>query len=307
MIVNIILPIVMIMFMGYSSIKLNLISSEHIRALATFVIKIALPAYILHSLGNKQLSDIWQPVYMLAYGGGSILVFFIAFQVFRRLFGHRLTPAVVMSMGASMSNTGLIGSAILPLLMGSHAIVYLSLTIIFESLILVTVVLFLAEAGLQSQAKPKDLMVKTFKNLLKNPLVIAIVMAMICMTFDIRLPHIFDQALENIGKSASPLALFVIGGSLVGLGIKALDLQVVLLVISKVVLMPFTIFILFYLLPNVTKPMMQAGTLIAALPMPTLFGILGQIYGLEKHALTALMLSTVFGFIGIGCLIVLWW
>ena len=53
--------------------------------------------------------------------------------------------------------------------------------------------------------------------------------------------------------------------------------------------------------------MRYAGTLLAALPMPIIFGILGQNYGLNDKALTALMLSTILGFVVISGLIALWW
>ena len=110
-----------------------------------------------------------------------------------------------------------------------------------------------------------------------------------------------------LGKTASPIALFVIGGSLVGMGLKAVDLQSIILVGFKIVLMPLTIFALLSILPNVSQEMLYAGTLLAALPMPIVFGILGQNYGLSDKALTALRLSTILGFMLLSGLIALWW
>ena len=99
----------------------------------------------------------------------------------------------------------------------------------------------------------------------------------------------------------------MIGASLVGMSLKSLNMQSVILVGFKIVLMPLTIFVLFSILPNVSPEMLYAGTLLAALPMPIVLGILGKNYGLSDKALTALMLSTIFGFIGISSLIALWW
>ena len=110
-----------------------------------------------------------------------------------------------------------------------------------------------------------------------------------------------------LGKTASPVALFVIGGSLVGMSLKAIDLQSIILVLLKLVLMPLTIFILLSVLPDVTQEMRYAGTLLAALPMPIIFGIFGQNYGLSDKALSALMLSTLLGFMLISGLIAVWW
>lgn len=65
---------------------------------------------------------------------------------------------------------------------------------------------------------------------------------------DIRLPILVDQSLALLGKTASPLALFVIGGSLVGMGMSALNLQSGLLVAFKVILMPLLIYCLLRIL-----------------------------------------------------------
>jgi predicted permease len=217
------------------------------------------------------------------------------------------TQAAILSMGASMSNTGLIGSAILPLLIASHAVVYLSLTLMIENLLMITLVLLLAESGLHWQHRPITMLKKTLLNLIKTPLVIAIFLAFACVLFNVHIPEKLDHVLLLIGQTASPVALFVIGGSLVGLGIKTVDKQVLSLVLTKVVAMPLTIYSLFLLFTSATPEMRQAGTLIAALPMPIVFGIFAQMYGLERRALAALMLSTVLGFIGVSVLILLWW
>jgi hypothetical protein len=41
--------------------------------------------------------------------------------------------------------------------------------------------------------------------------------------------------------------------------------------------------------------------------MPIVFGIMGQHYGLSDKALSALMLSTILGFMLLSGLIAMWW
>ncbi|WP_151793123.1 AEC family transporter [Acinetobacter nosocomialis] len=307
MVFQVILPILILLLMGYCSVLIKLVTPEQIKALSAFVIKIALPAFLIQSLTNKNLQDIWHPAYFIAYGGGSLILFFLAFIIYRKYFKNSLTHSAVISMGASMSNTGFMGTAILTMLMGSHAAIYISLTLIIENLLIVALMLILAEAGLHQQQRLLPLLKKTFINLIKNPVIIAILVGMSCILLGIHLPSKLGQALELLGRTASPLALFAIGGSLVGIGITAVNLQSVLLAGFNVILMPVVIFGLFLLLPNVSQEMLYAGTLIAALPMPIAFGIFGQAYGLNERALTPLMISTIIGFIGVSGLIALWW
>jgi len=293
--------------MGYVCVLIKLVTPEQIKALSGFVIKISLPAFLIHSLANKNLQDIWHPAYFIAYGGGSLILFFLAFILYRKYFKNSLTHSAVIAMGASMSNTGFMGTAILTMLIGNHAAIYISLTLIIENLLIVALMLILAEAGLHQQQNLLPLLKQTFLNLLKNPVIIAILVGMGCILLDVNLPTTLDQSLELLGRTASPLALFAIGGSLVGIGITTVNMQSVLLATFKVILMPSVIFALFLITPNVSREMLYAGTLIAALPMPIAFGIFGQAYGLNEKALTPLMISTVVGFIGVSGLIALWW
>lgn len=307
MVFQVILPILILLLMGYVCVLIKLVTPEQIRALSAFVIKISLPVFLIHSLANKNLQDIWHPAYFIAYGGGSLILFFLAFVLYRKYFKNSLTHSAVISMGASMSNTGFMGTAILTMLIGSHAAIYISLTLIIENLLIVALMLILAEAGLHQQQNLLPLLKQTFLNLLKNPVIIAILVGMGCILLDVNLPTTLDQSLELLGRTASPLALFAIGGSLVGIGITTVNTESVLLAILKVILMPSVIFSLFLITPNVSREMLYAGTLIAALPMPIAFGIFGQAYGLNEKALTPLMISTIVGFIGVSGLIALWW
>ncbi|TCB67144.1 AEC family transporter [Acinetobacter sp. ANC 4178] len=307
MVLSIILPIILLVLLGFACVKGGLMLSEQIKALSAFVIKIALPAFLLHALASRNLNEIWHPSYFIAYGGGSLLLFVCAFVLYRHYFQYRLTASAVMAMGASMSNTGFIGTAILTMLIGQHAAIYISLTLIIENLLIVALVLMIAEAGLQQQGSFKQIALPTLVNLLKNPVILAIILGMSCVLLNLKLPAAIDQILAMLGKTASPLALFVIGGSLVGIGLKAVDIQSLILVSFKIVLMPLTIFLLLSVLPNVSQEMLYAGTLLAALPMPIAFGIFGQTYGLNEKALTPLMLSTVLGFGVVSGLIAFWW
>ena len=307
MVLNVILPICLLLLLGFVCVRFEFILPEHIKGLSQFVFKISLPAFLLQALASKRFEEIWNPSYFIAYGGGSLLVFVLAFWLYYKYFHCRLTESGVLSMGASMSNTGFIGTAILTMLIGQHAAIYLSLTLIIENLLIVALTLIIAEAGEHQHRTIPQLLKQTLNNVIKNPVILSIIFGVICIVLNIHLPAYVVQALEMLGKTASPIALFVIGGSLVGMSLKAVNVQSVMLVGFKIVLMPLIIFVLLSVLPNVSQEMRYAGTLLAALPMPIVFGILGQNYGLNDKALTALMLSTILGFVVLSGLIALWW
>lgn len=307
MVLTVILPICLLLLLGFVCVKFKFILPEHIQGLSQFVFKISLPAFLFLALASRRFDEIWNSSYFIGYAGGSLLVFAVAFALYHQYFRCRLSESAVLSMGASMSNTGFIGTAILTLLIGQQAAVYLSLTLIIENLLIVAFTLILAEAGIHQHQSTAAVVQQTLKNVAKSPIILSIVFGMLCVLFKLQLPLSLIQVLAMLGKTASPVALFVIGGSLVGMSLKAIDLQSIILVLLKLVLMPLTIFILLSVLPDVTQEMRYAGTLLAALPMPIIFGIFGQNYGLSDKALSALMLSTLLGFMLISGLIAVWW
>ena len=55
MIFSVIFPVFFLLFLGFISVKIQLISKEQITAIGAFVIKIALPALLLHALDRKSV------------------------------------------------------------------------------------------------------------------------------------------------------------------------------------------------------------------------------------------------------------
>lgn len=309
MIFTIIAPIFLLLALGYLSVKLDLLSKLQIAAVGAFVIKIALPALLLQSLSTKDLHEIWFPEYFAIYGGTTLILYVAAFLILSHYFKNPKADTAVLSLGASMSNTGLIGAAVLTLLMGNKAMTYISLVVIIESVFLIPAVLVLAELNSKTTKYVNvfNIIKSTILTLVKNPLFMAVLFGIAFSALHIKLPHQLEQVLLMLGQTASPLALFAIGGGIVGLSLKYVNVQSVYLVISSNILFPLMVFLGLTYLTNVSQEMVYAGTIIASLPMPTIFAMLGQAYGLSEKTLTPLLMSTIVGFIVMSGLIALWW
>ena len=303
MLFTILFPICAVVFLGYIAARTQFIPPSLITAMSQFVMKISLPAFLLQALASKHLSDIWSPQYFIAYAGGSLLLYGVVFFCCRYFFKASLTESGVLAMGGSMSNTGFIGTAILTLLIGSHSAIYLSLTLIVENLLIVTLMLILAERGLQAPGTTgKSILTGTLLRILKNPVILSIMLGILCILLDIQLPELLSSTLKMLGQTASPLALFVIGGSLIGMNLRSLTAFSWFLTVIKVIVMPLLIFSLLSAF-DVSREMLFIGTLLAALPMPIAFGIFAQHYGVQDKALPPLVLSTLMGFIVVAVIL----
>ncbi|MFV5491687.1 AEC family transporter [Acinetobacter sp. ASP199] len=303
MLFSILFPICAVVFLGYIAARTQFITPSLITAMSQFVMKISLPAFLLQALASKNLSDIWSPQYFIAYAGGSLLLYALVFFCCRYFFKAPLTESSVLAMGGSMSNTGFIGTAILTLLIGSHSAIYLSLTLIVENLLIVTLMLVLAERGLQAPGTAgKSILAGTLLRIFKNPVIVSIMLGILCILLDIQLPELLASTLKMLGQTASPLALFVIGGSLIGMNLRSLTAFSWFLTAMKVIVMPLLIFSLLWAF-DVSREMLFIGTLLAALPMPIALGIFAQHYGVQEKALPPLVLSTLMGFIVVAVIL----
>lgn len=307
MVLAVIIPIFLLLALGYLSVKLKILNKDQTATIGAFVIKIALPALLLQSLAAKDLHEIWLPEYFLVYTAVTFILYGTAYYLMSQYFKNTNTQSSVLALGAGMSNTGLIGTAVLTLVMGQKAMTYISLVVIIESVLLIPTVLVLARLGSQKSANVLTLIKDTLSMLLKNPLFMSVVLGIILAVFQIKIPSYLDQVLALIGHTSSSLALFSIGGGIVGLTLKYVNLQSVYLVVSSNLMMPLLVFLGLNYLTHVPKEMVYAGTIIASLPMPTIFGMLGQAYGLSEKTLTPLLMSTFVGFVVSGILITVWW
>ena len=307
MVLAVIIPIFLLLILGYLSVRLSLLSNVQIAALGAYVIKIALPALFLQSLASKNLSEIWFPEYFTVYTTVTFALYALAFAVMYKVFKNNSAETSILALGASMSNTGLIGTAVLTLIMGQKAMMYTSLIIIIESVLLIPLVLILAEISTQAKVNIIKILQNTLLILLKNPLFMGVVLGILFAIFKVEIPEYLDDVLFLLGQTASPLALFAIGGGIVGMTLKYLNIQTCYLVFSSNIVMPILVFLGLNYLTDVSQEMVYAGTIIAALPMPTIFAILGQVYGLDQRTLTPLLMSTIIGFVVVSGLITLWW
>lgn len=306
MLLAVVVPIFLLLASGYFTVKFKLLEQQQIAHIGAFVIKVALPAMFLHSIAAKDLNEIWSFEFLAIYAGVSLMLFTLAFILMSKHYAYATNQSAILALGAAMSNSALIGTAVLTLLLGSKALTYVSLTVIFESLILIPLVLILASS--QGRGDHRLSIIKTtLCNLFKNPLFLAVMLGLACSMWQIKIPHYIDEVLAMLGQTASPLALFAIGGGIVGLSVRYINLQAVYLVVSSNLVMPLLVYLGLNYLTDVSREMVDAGTLIAALPMPSIFAMLGQLHGLNEKVLTPLLISTVVGFMVTAGLIALWW
>ena len=301
-------PIYLTILIGYLTTRLGLFARADMRVIAKFVINLALPALLFRAVSQRQLGEIIDVSYLLAYLGGSLLVVGCGYLWSRRIGGHSPMASTFYVMGMSCSNSGFIGYPILLLFLEPLAGVCLALNMIVENLVIIPLILAMAEQSRDEHLPWHRLLLRTLSRLAVNPLILALLAGVAVSLSGIDLPSILTRTVTLFAISSSALSLFFIGGTLVGLTIRGIGSRVLTIVLGKLIFHPISVFLIILVLPLAGLPaldasMTRAAVIMAAVPMLSVYSILALKYGQEDVCSAAMLVTTVSSFFTLSLLL----
>lgn len=306
-IVSITTPIFLLIALGYAAVRWRILPHEGIPSLGRFVLYLAMPGLIIHTLSSMEIGEIIDINFILSYGLGSLLMLGLALLISFKLFKDEPVLASLKAMGVSMSNTPYFGFPVLLQVIGSTAGQAFSMALLVETLIIIPLCMALLEFN-NSRSSDMPLgriLIRLHKRMLRNPLLIAIVIGILISALDINLPDPINITLEMLGRSSATIALFVIGASLVGSPLKGELGSITPILIGKLILHPLMVMLLIWLLPPFDPQLQLAAILLAAMPMMSIYPIFGSQYGYRNFTASTLMLTTICAFFSISALLML--
>ncbi|MDQ9021260.1 AEC family transporter [Acinetobacter sichuanensis] len=283
-IISVIFPIFITIFIGYLSLYFSILNKEAMKVIGLFIIKVSLPCLLLVSISSQDFHSLIQIPYLMSYGLASSIVFIVTVLIYLKKFEMPMSYAAVMGMGAAMSNTGFIGSGLLYLFLGEKAAIYFGMTFLVENFIVFLMFLICLELG-QQQTSVKQILKSGLMNIVKNPLIIALILGFIFSASQRQLPEILQLTLRSIGQTSAPLGLCVIGGSLYGISLhtqQKIARDIVIIASLKLIIMPLLVYVIFLIVPNTSKEMIFAGVLLSSVSMVGLYAVFGQQYDMQK-------------------------
>ncbi|EKD99236.1 MAG: hypothetical protein ACD_23C00065G0001, partial [uncultured bacterium] len=218
------------------------------RVFGQFVIKLALPAMLFNALSQRQIGEILNASYVLAYLAGTLALIGLGLLWGKRK-GLGATDSVVAVMGMTCSNSGFVGYPILLLLVAPVAAVALALNMLVENLLVIPLLLALAERSRGESGHWTVVVGQSLKRLAVNPLIIALAAGVLVSLMRWQLPEPVLRAVNLFALSSAGLSLFVIGGTLVGLPLAGMGQQIMPIAFGKLVLHPLAVFAAVMALP----------------------------------------------------------
>ncbi len=297
-------PIYLIIAAGFLAVRYGLFTKPELRVLGRFVVQFCLPALIFNALSKRSLSEVLNLPYLLVYATGSLTVLAVGAIVARRVRGTNMPMAAMQSIGMATSNSGFVGYPIVLQLIGPTAAVALALCMLVENMLIIPICLAMADnQGHDDAQRWHHTLAASLRNLLRNPLILAILAGFMCALLGLHLPDVLARTVQIVATASSPLALFVIGGTLVGLQLGGVRRDLAWVALGKLILHPLAVLALLWLLPpsmQIDPTLRTAAVVFAAMPMLSIYPMLAQKYQLEGFTAAALLVTTVASFVTIS-------
>ena len=230
---NAVLPMCLVMALGYGTRRLGWIRREEISAINKIAFRIFLPCLLYYNVYCSDLSGSFDPL-LMAYAVGGVLLTF-GLSIGYTLLTEKLPERRgVMIQGMFRSNYVIMGIPVATALLGADQLGTVSILIavivpLFNMLAVVVLEVFRGQ-------KPKPLHI--LGQIAKNPLVIGSVLGILTLAAGIRLPHILEQTIQNISAIASPLQLFLLGAFFQFSGLKTYRRELVTVSAAKLIVAP---------------------------------------------------------------------
>lgn len=300
-------PIYLVMATGYLATRRGVIAREHLPAFGSFVLRFALPCLLFTALATRRISQIVDPTYLAAYALGALTMVALALASARRLLTTDRTGAAYAAMGVSCPNSAFIGYPVMLLTLPDVAGVVLGLNVLVENLVLVPLVLALAERGRGTGSGIRAIG-RALSRTLANPVVVAIAAGLVVSLAELPVPAALETAIGLFAGASGGVALFFVGGLLVGLPVGHLMRKVGLLAAGKLLVQPLVVFAALSALVAAGMPALppdlRAGLLItAALPMFSVYPVYASRHGHGQLASAALLGTTVLSFATLNVLL----
>ncbi|MFM2034833.1 MAG: hypothetical protein RL459_98 [Pseudomonadota bacterium] len=292
-------PIYLTIAIGYLATRLGLFAKADMRVFGKFVINLALPALLFNALSQRRLGEILNLSYLLVYALGSLVVVIGAVMWAHVRSDRPLDESSYFAMGMACSNSGFVGYPVVLLLLGPVAAVSLALNMVVENLLVIPLLLMLADMGAGGRYGQRlwgRAVMQTMAQQARNPMIVAIVIGFAFSLLGWQLPGPVARTVNLFSQASGALALFVIGGTLVGLEVKGMRTSVAQIALGKLILHPLAVLAALWLIPIADPALRTAVILTAAMPMMGIYPILAQRHGHEDNAAAALLVTTVASF-----------
>lgn len=214
---NAILPIFLMMVLGYFFAEIGIINKTFAASLNQFVFKIALPVLVFKDLATSNFKEVWDIKLVVYCFVVTLVSIFIMLFISNHLKDKTVKAEFIQA--SFRSSSALLGGAIITNMYGDAKMATL---MIIGSVplynVAAVVLLTLFKPPLENETAPtipkKQLIKDLCKGIVTNPIIIGIFIGILWSLSGIKQPTIMQNLVNHFASMAAPLGLMAMGASL---------------------------------------------------------------------------------------------
>lgn len=205
--INVTIPIFLVILLGYILKKINFITEEFVRVANKYVFIVALPVMLFQDIKNTNVSGQMNVKFFFFCLVTTIIMFFFVWGI-ARLFVRDKSMVGAFAQASARGSAAVLGVAFVENICGNIGMTPLMIVAAVPFFNILSVVILVFNSNEERQySKIKGACI----NIIKNPIIIGIILGVIASMLPIKIPVLFERTLSYVSRTATPIALIVIG------------------------------------------------------------------------------------------------
>lgn len=206
--INVTIPIFLVMVLGYILRRFNFLTEEFVRVANRYVFVVALPALLFKDIAAADVKQEMNPTFFFYCMIVTIVMFFAVWGIAALCLKDKTMVGAFAQAGARGS-AAVLGIAFVENICGEAGMTPLMIVaaVPFFNILSVVILVFNANTQKKEYGKIKNAAI----NIAKNPIIIGILVGLVFSLIDIELPTILNRTVDYVARTATPIALLVVG------------------------------------------------------------------------------------------------
>ncbi len=235
-----ILPIMLLAAIGYLFKRFTKADEAFFSFLNQFVFQLALPVLVFLQLYDTDFSELSSDSAFLGFSVACMIVCYLGGMGFSALLVRDRRKTGAFAQGMTRSTFSIVGLPLAEGLFGAEGLRLAALLLPFAVILnnVFAVLMLSVFRPKERKEATKTVLLKMLKNILFNPLIDAMLLAVLFHLCSIRLPDLLYQTASGFSKVAQPLALICLGAGFAKEGLRGRVRLAIFASVLKTVVLP---------------------------------------------------------------------
>jgi malonate transporter len=294
--ITVLLPVFFVLGLGYLAGRAKKFDPDQRAGLNELVLDYALPAMLfVATVKTPRAQLLSEGLYAVSIFIAFVGLFTVVVLVSTRLLHHSLGEAALQANLTSYPSVAFFGPPIFQGLFGPSSLVSIGLAAIIAACTIVPLTVILLEihrqhAGADDSGELKALILRSFANTFKQPMVWAPVTGVGLVLAGLHMPQVIDNMITLIGSTTSGASIFLAGLVIAAYEIR-LDREIIANVLVKMIAQPLLMALLVAAF-GIRNPLGREAIVVCAMPTAVLAPLLAPRYSVYEVEASSTLVAT---------------